>query len=57
MGLDGAVDQSCRAQGSGDDPWQVVGAGSATVYRKNAKPKTTKHGGTIDLAAAATTSR
>jgi cyanophycinase len=37
-----------------DGPWEVLGAGSATVYRRNAKPKTVKNGSTFEVDAVAT---
>jgi len=46
------VDEQTALVRTGDGPWQVSGKGGATVYRKGAKPKTTKKGDTIDLAAA-----
>ncbi len=48
------VDEQTALVRTADEPWEVLGAGSATVYRKGAKPKTTKPGGTIELAPAAT---
>jgi len=44
------VDEQTALVRTGDAPWEVMGAGSATVYRKGAKPKTVKSGSTIDLA-------
>jgi cyanophycinase len=51
------VDEQTALVRSADEAWQVLGAGSATVYRKGAKPKTTQSGGTIDLVAATATPR
>ena len=39
---------------TGDGSWEVMGAGSATVYRNGAQPKTAKKGSTIELGAVAT---
>ncbi len=49
------VDEQTALVRTAEGPWEVLGAGSATVYRKDAQPKTTKPGGTIELTAAATT--
>ncbi len=46
------VDEQTALVRTADGPWEVLGAGSATVYRKGAKPETTKPGGTIQLAPA-----
>jgi len=43
------VDEQTAVVRTGDGPWEVMGAGSATVYRKNAKPKTVKTGASIAL--------
>jgi cyanophycinase len=43
------VDDQTAIVRVGDGPWEVMGAGSATVYRKNAKPKTVKRGSSIAL--------
>lgn len=48
------VDEQTAIVRTGDGPWEVMGAGGATVYRKGAKPKTAKNGTTVDLAAAST---
>ena len=37
-----------------DGPWEVMGAGSATVYRKGVQPKTATNGATIELGAVPT---
>ena len=49
------VDEHTALVREGTNAWEVVGAGRVTVYRKDAKPKTAKPGGSIDLAEAATT--
>ena len=49
------VDEQTALMRTGDGAWQVAGKGRATVYRKGAKPKNVKSGGTLELAAAATT--
>lgn len=43
------VDEQTAIVRTGDGPWDVMGAGSATVYRKDAKPKTVKKGASIAL--------
>ena len=43
------IDEGTALLRAGDDPWEVAGAGRVTVYRKGAKPKTTKHGATVDV--------
>ena len=48
------VDEQTALVRTGDGPWDVMGAGSATVYRKGAKPKTVKSGSHIDLGEVAT---
>ena len=47
------VDEQTAIVRSGAGPWEVMGAGGATVYRKDAKPKTAKSGSTVELAVAA----
>ncbi len=47
------IDEQTAIVRTGDGPWEVLGAGAATVYRKGAKPKTTKKG-TVDLGAVVT---
>jgi cyanophycinase len=49
------VDEHTALVREGNGEWDVVGSGRITVYRKGAKPKTSKAGSTIDLAEAATT--
>jgi cyanophycinase len=49
------VDEHTALLREGTNAWEVVGAGRVTVYRKDAKPKTAKPGGSIDLAETATT--
>ena len=49
------VDEHTALVREGTNAWEVVGAGRVTLYRKDAKPKTAKPGGSIDLAEAATT--
>ena len=43
------VDEQTALVRTGDGPWEVMGAGGATVYRKGAKPKTVKRGATVEL--------
>jgi cyanophycinase len=43
------IDEQTALVRTGDGPWEVMGAGSATVYRKGAKPKTVKKGATVEL--------
>jgi cyanophycinase len=43
------VDEQTAIVRTGDGPWDVMGAGSATVYRKSAEPKTVKNGSSIAL--------
>jgi cyanophycinase len=49
------VDEQTAIVRTGDGPWQVMGAGGATVYRKGAKPKTSKNGTAVELGVVATT--
>jgi cyanophycinase len=48
------VDEQTALVRAGSGAWEVMGKGGATVYRKGAKPKTTKKGGTVDLGSLAT---
>jgi cyanophycinase len=43
------VDEQTAIVRTGESAWDVMGKGSATVYRKNAKPKTVKKGSSIAL--------
>ncbi len=47
------VDEHTALVREGRSAWEVVGAGRVTVYRKGAKPKSTKSGASVDLAEAA----
>jgi cyanophycinase-like exopeptidase len=49
------VDEHTALVREGTNAWEVVGEGRVTVYRRDAKPKTAKPGGSIDLAETATT--
>ena len=44
------VDEKTALVRTADGPWDVMGAGSVTIYRKGAKPKTAKSGTQVDLA-------
>jgi cyanophycinase-like exopeptidase len=48
------VDEQTALVRTGDGPWEVMGAGAATVYRKGAKPKTVKSGARVELGEVAT---
>jgi cyanophycinase len=48
------LDEQTALVRDGDGPWEVVGAGRITLYRKGAKPRTVKAGSTLDLAEAVT---
>ena len=48
------IDEQTALVRTGDAPWEVMGAGAVTVYRKGAKPKTVKRGATVDLNGVAT---
>jgi cyanophycinase len=49
------VDEQTALVRAGADPWEVVGKGRVTVYRRDAKPKTARAGATVDLSEAVTT--
>ena len=51
------VDEQTALVRDGVGDWDVVGKGRATIYRKGAKPKTVKAGGTLPLLDAAVTTR
>jgi cyanophycinase len=48
------IDEQTALVRAGDGPWEVMGAGGATIYRKGAKPKTVKKGATVELGEVAT---
>ncbi len=48
------VDEQTALVRTGDGPWEVMGAGGATVYRKGAKPKSAKSGAIVALDAVPT---
>jgi cyanophycinase len=43
------VDEHTAIVREGEGEWQVVGAGTATIYRKGTKPKTIKPGATLPV--------
>ena len=47
--LVGVDEQTALVRTGTDGPWEVLGAGRVTVYRKGVKPKTVKAGGTLTL--------
>lgn len=48
------IDEQTAIVRDGDGGWEVVGKGRVALYRKNAKAKTIKPGGTLELEAATT---
>jgi cyanophycinase len=51
------VDEQTALVRTADGPWDVMGVGGATVYRKDAKPKTVKNGNPVDLGGGVPSSR
>jgi cyanophycinase len=43
------IDEQTALVRTADRPWEVMGAGGATVYRKGVKAKTVKKGATVEL--------
>jgi cyanophycinase len=43
------VDEQTALVRTADGPWDVMGVGGATVYRKDVQPKTVKNGSPVDL--------
>jgi len=48
------IDEQTALVRTGSEPWEVLGAGTVTVYRKGAEPKTAKKGADLDLGDVAT---
>jgi cyanophycinase len=43
------IDEQTALVRTADGPWEVMGAGGATIYRKGVKAKTVKKGATVEL--------
>jgi cyanophycinase len=48
------IDEQTALVRAGASPWEVMGAGGATVYRKDTKPRTVKNGSSVELGEVAT---